>query len=167
MPPRHTAHDARPELPMPETVLLWSMRTWLAGHRRGVPAERYVASVFVQLGVSRATGYFHGLMWALAHGAAREVALHRPCCPHVGEDEQALLDVFALTQDRQGFERLLLLRALFRPAAAMATGESVSGLVREYNRVGLFFTAAYAPVRHHALQHGTPRPGGAPHRDPN
>lgn len=162
---RHTAHDARLELPMPETVLLWSMRTWSVGHRRGVPTEHYVASVFEGLGASRATGYFHGLMWALAHGAAREVALHRPCCPHIGADERALLDVFALTQDRQGFERLLLLRALFRPAAAMAAGESASGLVREYNRVGLFFTAAYAPVRHHTLPHDTPRPGDAPHRD--
>lgn len=166
MPPRPTAHDVRPDLPLPETVLLWSMRTWLAGHRRGVPVEHHIDAVFAALGAPGATGYLSGLMWALAHGAAREIALHRPYCPHVGEDEQALLDVFALTQDRQGFERVLLLRGLFGPAAALAAGESASGVVRQCNRAGLFFTPAYAPVRRHAMPHGTPWPGGAARRDP-
>ena len=165
--PHGTVHDSRPELPMPETVLLWSMRTWLVGHRHDLPAEHYIASAFAELGAPGATGYFQGLMWALSHGAARDIGLHRPCCPRVGEDEQALLDVFALTQDRQGVERLLVLRGLLRPAAAVAAGESVSGLVGEFNRAGLFFTATYAPLRHRALPYGAPRPGDAPHRRPD
>lgn len=136
---------------MPETVVLWAMRTWVAGCRLNVPMARYIDPVFAELGAPEAASHLYGLMWALGQGASRAVSIHGPCHPHVSEDEQVLLDVLALTQDRQAFERLLLLRTMLRPLAATPAGKSASGLVQELNRGGLFLTPAYAPTRRHAF----------------
>lgn len=146
----YRAGDQRPELPMPETVVLWAMRTWVAGCRLNMPTKRYISPVFAELGAPEAAGFLCGLMWKLGHSASRKIAIHGPCHPRVSEDEQALLDVLALTQDEQTFERLLLLRTLLRPLAATPAGNSASGLVRELNRGGLFLAACYVPVRCHA-----------------
>lgn len=143
--------STRPELPLPETMLLWAMRTWVVGQRYDGLAKRHLGPVFEELGAPGATGYLEGLMWALDNGATRRIALRCPCHPRVGPDERLLLDVLALTQDRQGFERLLVLRSLLQPLAAMAVADSASGLVREINRAGLFLATAATPLRQLAL----------------
>ena len=155
LPSRLPDDDLRPELPLAETAVLWAIRTWVAGCRLRVPTKRIIGSVFAELGAPEAGAHLCGLMRALSEIASRTIAVHGPCYPDMSDDEQILLDVLALTQDGQTFERLLLLRAFLQPLAATSIGESAAELVRELNRAGLFLLAAYAPVRHHAcLQEG-------------
>ena len=151
MPRRNPTHEEWPELPEAETVLLWAMRTWVAGHRCGRPVEQCISPVFVDLGAPGAASYLYGLMWALSHGASRRIAVHCPLHPQMSEDEQTLLDVLALTQDGQTFERLLLLRTLLRPQAATPAGASATRLVQECNRAGLFLSIEHGPLRHLAF----------------
>ena len=146
-----TTDGVRASLPVAETALLWGIRAWAAGRRRGIDAEDGITLVFTRLGAPLAPGYLYGLMWVLRHGAARTLALNRPCDRGVSADEQALLDVLALTQERQGFERLLLLRTLLNPMAATPAGRSATGLVRELNAAGLFLSPCFPDVRRHAF----------------
>jgi hypothetical protein len=162
--PDEPAGDAPPELPLPETVLLWSMRTWAAGCRQNMPVARYIDPVFAELGAPEAPDHFYGLMWALCHGAARKIAVHCPYHSRVSDDEHTLLDLLALTQEKQAFERLLLLRSLLRPLSAGPVAQSASGLVRELNRAGLFLAAAFPPVRRHGLMQGASHSSPGPYR---
>lgn len=158
---RPEADATRPELPLPETAVLWAMRAWVIGGRRNRRVAPYIGPVFAELGAPEAASLLYELMHAITYWACRTLAVHCPCYPAVSEDEQTLLDVLALTQERQGFERLLLLRTLVRPGAATLVGQGASGLVRELNRAGLFLTACYLPVRQHALAPAASHPGFA------
>ncbi len=148
--------------PLTELALLWAMRTWVAGRRRRTAVENKVTPVFTRLGAPLASGYLFGLMWVLDNAACRNLAIYCPSRPGVSSDEQILLDILSLTQERQSFERLLLFRTLLKPTAATPAGTSATGLVNELNRAGLFLQPCFGHIRHHAFPPATAAWGRQP-----
>ncbi len=141
------AQTPRSQLELTEAALLWAIRLWVDGRKRGTPCENEVGALFAQLGAPAASPYLCGLMWVLEQAAGRPLTILCPCHPALSTDERSLLDVLSLTQERQDFERLMLLRTLLRPAAARPAGQSATGLVGALNRAGLFLEPCCAPVR--------------------
>ena len=136
MTPFTHGRDERLTLPVIEGTLLWSMRTWVAAlHHATEPAQR-IAEIFARRDAPNAAGYLAGFMFALRHGAVRAVCVGRPGQPRISDDERALLDVFALAQDNQSFEALLVLRGFVTPAGARAAYQSAEGVAGELRRSG-------------------------------
>lgn len=154
-------YDERLALPITEGTLLWSMRAWAVSSRHSIEPERRIAKVLARLGAPDASEYLFGFMFALLHGAVRPICVRCPCQPRISSDEHALLDVFALAQEAQSFEAMLVLRGLIAPAAASAAYRSAEGVSGALVQSGLLLkTPAPGAVRRYAL--AAPRCGSVP-----
>lgn len=121
-------HDERLALPITEGVLLWSMRAWAVSSHQSIEPERRIATVLAGLGAPEAPEYLFGFMFAMLNGAVRPIGVSCPCECRVSRDEHALLEVFALAQEAQSFEAMLVLRGIVTPAAASAAYRSAEGV---------------------------------------
>ncbi|MCG7360294.1 hypothetical protein MHZ93_03360 [Roseomonas sp. ACRSG] len=153
----YAANDApRSVLPLLDNALLWTMQAWVVGYcRDGDVAER-IADIYAELGAPEAAGYLDGFMWVLSQGATRLLEVNCVCCDIVSADERALLDVFALVQERQEGEALALLATMAMPGAALAARSSALRLVAALNEAGHHLPESSAALRRHLL---VPPPG--------
>ncbi|HTT82581.1 MAG TPA: hypothetical protein VMF67_03790 [Rhizomicrobium sp.] len=123
------------ELPVPESVLLWSMRAWVIGHCRRLDVSSRIERVLAQLGASEAAHDLNGFMWALRQGALRTIEINCVCHPEVSLDEGMLLALFALQQQEDHDDAYTVLSGLVTERAAIAASESSQ-------RVALLFAVA-------------------------
>ncbi len=108
--------------------MLWSMRTWVIGTCREVPVEAQIRAVVETIAAPPAADMLFGFMWAVGHGAMRELTIACVCEPRISPDERLLLDVLALYQDGRNLEAMMLLRSILPPQAALAARDSAEGL---------------------------------------
>ncbi len=95
----HDCDDAgAPPLTRAETLVLWAMRAWVAGHRHGIPVLANLRTAFRNEGAPAAAEAVDDLMGFIANGAGRTIQVNCPRCRQVTEDERLLLDVVALHQ---------------------------------------------------------------------
>lgn len=96
-------------LPPLEQSLLWTMRTWVLGHCRGVDFSDRIQTVFDTLRASEASYHLDHFMQVLSRAANRSLQVNCVCNRMLSEDEATLLDILALQQREQhedAFERL-------------------------------------------------------------
>jgi hypothetical protein len=150
-------HDNHPTnrsaLPLPENVLLWSLRAWVIGHNRRIDVVQRIGAVFTQLGASEAASYLDDFMRILCRGATRTLNIDCVCYPEVSADESTLLDVFALQQEGYGNEARALLRQLIERNAAAAGCCSAARLVLALKAAGHALPRGEAAIRRHAFLH--------------
>ena len=141
-----TDADNRANLSMAEGTLLWSMRTWVIGLARpDVDVSARIEAAFADLRAPGATPFLDGFMWALRHGAVRTIGVDCPCQARVDPDERALLDVFALAQNGNGMEAVLLLRGMVTPAAARTALASAERVAERLAQAGTRLTNPVRP----------------------
>jgi len=119
----HDCDDAgAPPLTRAETLVLWAMRAWVAGHRHGIPVLANLRTAFRNEGAPAAAEAVDDLMGFIANGAGRTIQVNCPRCRQVTEDERLLLDVVALHQQGETLWVPFLARAILTPAAARMCG---------------------------------------------
>jgi len=112
-----------------ENLLLWSMRAWVVGLRRGIPVGERIESVFAKIDAANAAGQMYGFMWTLGHCASRMIEVGCVCNPQITADERCLITILALVQHERSAEALILLRSLFTANAAVAAIDSAQRLM--------------------------------------
>lgn len=112
-----------------------------------------------QLGAPDAAPFFEGMMFALRHGATRQLAVACVCWRRVSDDERILLEALGLAQACRLFEALLTLRGVLTLEGARAALHSAEQLGVRLARAGRFLPAPEAEVRHFAF---APRAGAGP-----
>jgi hypothetical protein len=146
-----TQKDPHLMLPVESAALLWCMRIWVAGKLQSIEVDARIERVLDTLGAAAAAPFIEGMMFAVGHGATRQVAVHCMCRPAISADEQALLDAVALAQEYRPFEALLLLRGFLSPEGARAAVCSAEGIGIELARVGRFLDAPSGSLQHFGL----------------
>lgn len=112
-----------------ENLLLWSMRAWVVGLRRGIPVEERIEEVFAKIGAVGAASRMYGFMWTLGHCASRMIEVGCVCNPQITADERCFIAILALAQHGRSAEALILLRSLFTANAAVAAIDSAQRLM--------------------------------------
>lgn len=124
-----------------QAALLWCMRLWVAGRRTGTSVSTSIEQVAFRMDAADAGHFVEGFMDALNRGAGRSIEVGCVRCPKFGADEQLLLDVLALAQERRTFEALLSLRHLVGAAAARDAVQNAEGVGLALARAGRFLPA--------------------------
>jgi len=126
------AHDCDaagvPVLTRAETLLLWAIRAWVAGHRHGIPVIANLRTAFRNEGVPAAAEAVDELMRFIGAGAGRSIEVNCPRCRQVTRDERLLLDIVALHQQGEALWAPFLARAILSPAAARLCGPPFAAL---------------------------------------
>ena len=135
------------DLPLLESSLLWAIRAWAIGCRRGVSVETRLARLFRQLRAPLALGYLNGLMWALNGGATRILDVNCVCHDVVSDDEALLLDVLALQQAKRDADARALLGRITTRGAARIGAQSAAGLVESLRAAGHILPREAAALR--------------------
>jgi hypothetical protein len=138
-------------LPLLESSLLWAIRAWAIGCRRGVSVEDRLARLFDGLRAPLALGYLNGLMWALNGGATRMLDVNCVCHDAVSDDEALLLDVLALQQAHRDADARALLGRITTRGAARVGAQSAAGLVESLRAAGHRLPREDAALRRHAM----------------
>ncbi|WP_395676941.1 hypothetical protein [Inquilinus sp.] len=120
------AHDCEdegaPQLTRAETLVLWAIRAWVAGHRHGIPVQANLRTAFRNEGAPAAAEAVDDLMGFIANGAGRTIQVNCPRCRQVTEDERLMLDIVALHQQGETLWVPFLARAILTPAATRLCG---------------------------------------------
>lgn len=85
-------------------LLLWGMRVWVAGLRQNWPPVQTRETLMEGFALAYALDAIdplEGMMSILAGGSIRQIAVNCPRCPDVTEDEQILLNLVSLCQQRR------------------------------------------------------------------
>jgi hypothetical protein len=140
--------DERLSLPVEQAALLWCIRFWVANANANPDdvATHRIQDMLARLDAPDAAPYVEGFMFALSHGAIRQIGVACVCQPRIGPDERTLLDAMGLAQESRPFEALLLLRGLVTPDAARAALHSAEGLGAELALAGRFLPAPDSAV---------------------
>lgn len=114
------------QLTAEERLLLWGLRTWLAGWLAEAPILPYITRAFAEQGADPAVPALNVTMEMLC--AARFQGFHHPWCRCLGDDERLLLDILSLHQRGESASALFLTRLLVPPAAARLIGSQLHHL---------------------------------------
>jgi hypothetical protein len=144
-------HDERLALPVEQAVLLWCMRTWVIGMKRGIAVETRIGKVLESLGAPATLLWLKQFMFALSQGCTRMIEVRCVCHPQIGVDERALLDVLSLVQAMRPFEALLVLRGFVTQAGAVAALCGAEGVGAAFAQAGWFLPEPEQEVRHFAM----------------
>jgi len=99
----HDCDDAgAPPLTRAETLVLWAMRAWVAGHRHGIPVLANLRTAFRNEGAPAAAEAVDDLMGFIANGAGRTIQVNCPRCRQVTEDERPLWSTWRADHLRSG-----------------------------------------------------------------
>ncbi|MGQ9370200.1 hypothetical protein [Azospirillum sp. ST 5-10] len=122
-----------------ERLVLWGVRTWVAGACTGTPLLPAIDAAFRQAMAAPAVPALDSAMTLLiaAVGPGTTITVHGPQCPALGDHERLLLDVLALHQAGEGAAALFLTRALLPPAGARLAGPALRALATELLACGL------------------------------
>lgn len=100
----HEGEDSFAALDNGRKLLLWGIRVWVAGLRQNWPPVQTRETLMEGFALAYALDAIdplEGMMSILAGGSSRQVAVNCPRCPGVTEDEQLLLDLVSLCQQRR------------------------------------------------------------------
>jgi hypothetical protein len=141
-------------LPAVDGVLLWAMRAWAVGMRKKIPVEEKIQNAFARIGAPDATGQLYGFMWILGQGKERILNVDCTCHPFISADERSLLDITALSQQDRSFEALLMLRAMVRPATALAAHDAAKRVAASLSAAGRFLQLRTFETRQYIIAPG-------------
>jgi len=128
-------------LPLPERVLLWAIRSWSAYHCDLTAIRSSLERVFTEAGMSGASPSFDRMMTALFAGLRRWPDVRCVRCPRLGADESRLLGACGhLQRGEEGSARRLLHEWVVRPAVRTAC-EHAAEFVGFASAAGLQFQA--------------------------
>lgn len=136
------------ELSLPEQLLVWGMRAWVAHFKQGRPPCAGYARAFALAGTASAAVHLDQLLSLLAAGAVRGIDVRCPPCPSLSPDEALLLDAVARLQHEPVPALPESLCALMTATAARA---ATAPLIRL--SVALLAAGHHLPLR--------PQPSGA------
>lgn len=142
----------RPDLPLLESALLWSIRAWGLG-RRDIGISLRMGRLFENLRAPEAMPAFDAFMASLRRSARRRLEIGCICQPRLNPDEFLLLDTFALLQEAHEDEASSLLGQLVLREAVHAAGAHALNLTLSLNAAGHFLPRAAASLRRHAFCH--------------
>ena len=143
--------DERLALSNEQGVLLWCMRTWVVGMKRGIAVETRVDEMLEAFGASAASPSLKEFVFALSHGCTRMIQVRCVCQPQLDADERALLDVLSLAQAMRPFEALLVLRGLVTQAGATTALFAAERVGTALAQAGWFLPESEQEVRHFAM----------------
>jgi hypothetical protein len=131
-----TATHPLSQMSRPERIMLWTMRACVIGITQKIPVEEQIQDAFSRIGAPDATGQLYAFMWILSQGACRMLNVDCVCGAKISEDERALLDILALSQQGRTFEAMILLRSMVKGSRALATAECARDFVRTLSAAG-------------------------------
>lgn len=114
--------DERAALPVPEGVLLWSIRAWVLARCRPeeLHIEDRIEAALGGLDAAEAGCGLCGFMEAVERGGTRRVTVEKMCARRLTADERALLGVFACVQAGQTAEAAVALGNMVAPVSVGA-----------------------------------------------
>jgi hypothetical protein len=131
------------ELPVPERLVIWAARTWVAAlkwDRDAGPALRrtFAATCGDDVAEAAAEAVDRMMRWT-GTGALRPLGVNCACRPAVSADEQALLAAVALLQEGRDVEARRLMTNILdlEPCAAAKASASAQGLAVLLDEAGL------------------------------
>jgi hypothetical protein len=134
------------ELELPERLVVWAFRCWIAP----VSLEGYIRREFARRFGAReaepALAEFARFVEALHEGARRVLYFHHPCCPCIGRDELGILGVLAATQAADAEAAHVAAMALTRPSGAGALLSRARALAGRMADNNLFLPARAASI---------------------
>lgn len=139
-----------------ETLVLWAIRAWVAGHRHGIPVLANLRTAFRNEGAPAAAEAVDDLMGFIANGAGRTIQVNCPRCRQVTEDERLLLDVVALHQQGETIWVPFLARAILTPAATRLCGPIFAAVADALQDGGIGLPPVAGQVPPEAAAHAVP-----------
>lgn len=100
----HEGEESFAALDNGRKLLLWGIRVWVAALRNDWPPVQTRETLMEGFALAYALDAIdplEGMMSILAGSSSRQVAVNCPRCPGVTEDEQLLLDLVSLCQQRR------------------------------------------------------------------
>jgi hypothetical protein len=82
-------------------------------------------------------GVIDMLLTAVAAGSRRGIHIHRPCCPHLGDDEKRLLCLLSLHQQGEPVAAAAMARSWLQPDAAWLACRLAAMTAQRLRAVGL------------------------------
>ena len=125
-------------LPFPERLLIWSLRTSYSPLISGLDTKHSLEHAFRFAHIERALPYFHTCANTIAIAlmdAQATVDLHRPPCPVVGRDEWHMVQAIAALQSRDRLLAGSYLEPLLPAAGIRIACDSGSELARMLSRL--------------------------------
>lgn len=134
----HDCDDAgAPVLTRAETLLLWAIRAWVAGHRHGIAVIANLRTTFRNEGAPAAAEAVDDLMGFIGDSAGRTIQVNCPRCRQVTKDERLLLDIVALHQQGDALWAPFLARVILTPMAARVSGPPFAALAEALRDGGI------------------------------
>lgn len=142
--------DASTELDTAERTLLTGIRWWVADHWQGDDPLPRLCRTFDTSNVHDAAFSVDQLMFVVARSAQRQVAIHRPHCPALSDDERHLLTAASLAQAGRSdlAERTLRTTLLSAQGAEFALAP-LEGLGELFTEAKLLFRRRRPPAADH------------------
>lgn len=130
-----------------ECVALLAMRWWVTACRQNEDPMPRIAQGLTRAGVGRAAYSVDALMAIVARSARRTIAIHRPRCPALAEDEKHLLHTASLVQtgDSAMAEKALRTALLSAHGAEFALAP-LHGIATLFAQARLYFRRRPAPA---------------------
>lgn len=120
-----------------EALLLWAIRNWVHGPRRGDPTHSVLARAWAYLDAPALVEPFDMMMTALEITAGRPIMIRCEICRWVSHDEERLLGTIALHQAGLTDEAIQLLGPLVRPGEMGRVTPSVRFAAWAFTAAGL------------------------------
>lgn len=134
-----------PPLTRAETLVLWAIRAWVAGHRHDLAVLPNLRTAFRNEGAPAAAEAVDDLMAHIGHGAGRTIQVNCPRCRQVTDDERLLMDVIALHQEGETQWAPFLVRAILTPEATRASAPLFEALARALSHGGILLPTVTGP----------------------
>jgi len=144
--------DATRRLAPVDGALLHAIRCWVIGSRTGQDATGAIADTLRPVGLESAMPVLNALLWTISCGITRPVEINCTCQTSMTEDEQLLLDMFALQQEGRPEDAESLLQAICNERAASLAGECMLRIVLQLGASGLALDPAGGALRRHAFR---------------
>lgn len=149
MPPLDSPFDTSllPDLPAPrgaldlkppEKLLLWAVRTWAHTVKRHGRAGNALAVGLEPAGCLDLAEPIAEFLSISGTAAYRPLALHTPCCPCLGQDEQRLLALISAQQNGHNADLFDIAAPLIPPQALSRSLPAIRGAATALSANGLF-----------------------------
>jgi len=123
-------------LPVSERFLLWALRQW--HHDRALPATGSTLHLgFARAGLLDLLPDFAIAMDAFLFGTRRAIAIHRPTCASVSDDESTLVALCGLAQGDFDGPLVASLNILMAPTASRVAAIRLKAFAVALSRAGL------------------------------
>jgi len=128
--------DSFAVLTVPERLIVWGMRAWVACIKSGQCPETCLREAYGRFGVLAAASSLDALMQVIRQATTRIIDVRCVNCPHLSPDEARLLQAFAALQQREPTTAWMALGSWLPPQTASFALGPADGLARLFAAAG-------------------------------